>query len=305
VIVYDYRNKKFKQIARFRAKNENHKFLGVDVGDINRNGRDEIFVTNQLGDSLSSFVLEAHPGKKRLKKIWDDVNLYFRIVHPFGAKPTLLVQAPGYNGPFQRSINMMTYKKGRYAVRSKLKLPEIYGLDFILYGLNSADINRDGKPEILMLDKNSRLRVYSSKGRALVHSEEFYGSDPRSMDLGVREEGGGVVQEGKPVPYRGRLRLIRQGNNRYLLLPKNSSAGGSLLPGLQMDSHGSVSFIKLTQEGLEKIFELKKQKGYIATYGLFEMRKSNPKILHMAAVEVGTAIDRKTVSTIYTYFWEN
>jgi hypothetical protein len=83
VIVYDYRNKKLKQVARFRAENQNHKFLGVDVGDINRNGRDEIFVTGQFDNSLSSFVLEAGPGKKRLKKTWDDVNLYFRIIHPF------------------------------------------------------------------------------------------------------------------------------------------------------------------------------------------------------------------------------
>jgi hypothetical protein len=302
VIVYDYRNKKLKQVARFRAANKNHKFLGVDVGDINRNGRDEIFVTGRYDNSLSSFVLEAGPGKQRLKKTWDDVNLYFRIIHPFGTRPTLLAQAPGSSGPFHGPISRIVYRKGRYAARSKLKLPEVYGTKFILYGLTSADIDGDRKRETLMLDKNYKLRVYSASGRVLVQTEEHYGRDPRTFDLGVREEGGGVVQEGEAVPYRGRLRLIRQENNRYLLLPRNTSAGGSLMPGLMVDTHSSITFLKLTPEGFEKSSEIKKQKGYIAAYGLIKARKNDPKILHMAAVEP-KGLGGNTLSTIYTYFW--
>ena len=303
VIIYDYRNKKLKQVARFRAKNKNHKFLGVDVGDINRNGRDEIFVTGRFDNSLSSFVLEASPGKKRLKKTWDDVNMYFRIIHPFGTRPTLLTQAPGSNGPFFGPIRKMLYKKGRYAAHSKLKLPEVYGTKFILYGLNSADIDGDRKRETLMLDKNYKLRVYSASGRVLVQSEAHYGRDPRSFNLGVREEGGGIVQEGESIPYRGRLQLIEQEQNRYLLLPKNTSAGGGLAPGLMVDTHGSITFLKLTPEGFEKSSELKKQKGYVAAYGLVKARNNDPKILHMATVEPKEGLGGKTMSMIYTYFW--
>ena len=303
VIVYDYRNKKLKQVARFRAENKNHQFLGVDVGDINRNGRDEIFVTGRFDNSLSSFVLEAGPGKKRLKKTWDEVNLYFRIIHPFGTRPTLLAQAPGSNDPFHGPISRMIYRKGRYRAHSKLKLPEVHGTKFIIYGLTSADINGDRKREILLLDKNYKLRVYSASGRVRVQSEEVYGRDPRSFDLGVREEAGGVVQEGEPVPYRGRLQLIRQGKNRYLLLPKNTSTGGALLPGLMLDTHGSITFLKLTPEGFEKTSEIKKQKGYIAAYGVVKAQKHDPKSLHMATVEKGGGLGGRTVSTIYTYFW--
>jgi len=303
VIVYNYKNKKLKQVARFRTKNKNHKLLGVDVGDINQNGRDEIFVTSRFGNSLSSFVLEADPGKKRLKKIWDNVNLYFRIIHPFGTRPTLLAQASGSNGPFQGPISRITYRKGRYAAQSKLKLPKIYGTKFVVYGFTSADIDGDRKREILILDKNYKLRVYSASGRVLIQSEEHYGRDPRTFDLGVREEAGGVVQEGEPVPYKGRLQLIRQGSNRYLLLPKNTSAGGGLIPGLMMDTHGSITFLKLTPEGIVKSSELKKQKGYIAAYGLEKARENDPKVLHMAIVDPQAGQGKKIISTIYTYTW--
>ena len=198
----------------------------------------------------------------------------------------------------------MLFKKGRYAAHSKLKLPEVYGTKFILYGLNSADIDGDRKRETLMLDKNYKLRVYSASGRVLVQSEDHYGRDPRSFDLGVREEAGGIVREGEPVPYRGRLQLIQQGENRYLLLPKNTSAGGALAPGLMVDTHGSITFLKLTQEGLEKSSELKKQKGYVAAYSLVKARGNDPKILHMATVETKAGPDGKTLSMIYTYYWQ-
>jgi len=301
VIVYSYKNKNLKQALTFRADNENHKFLGVDVGDINRNGRDEIFVTDQLGDSLTSFVLEARPGKKRLERIWRDVNLFFRIIHPFGKKPTLLAQSPGVNTPFHGPIKKMVFSKGRYVTRSNLKLPSIYGMNFILYGLTSVDINGDGKDEIVMLDKNYRLRVYSASGRVLVQSNEYYGNDPRFIDV-ASDNIGEIAGVGKPIRFRGRLQFIRQGKNRYLLLPKNISAGGSVLPGLNLDLNSSVAVLSLSREGFERSFETKKQKGYLAAYQMTRARGEQPARLHKATVEE-RALGGKTISTIYTYLW--
>ena len=71
-----------------------------------------------------------------------------------------------------------------------------------------------------------------------------------------------------------------------------------------LDTHGSITFLKLTPEGFQKSSELKKQKGYIAAYGLVKARKNDPKILHMATVEVNGGLGGKTASTIYTYFWK-
>ena len=114
----------------------------------------------------------------------------------------------------------------------------------------------------------------------------------------------GVLEEGKPVPYRGRLSFVRQGTSRYLLLPKIESAAGSLLPGLIIDPNSSLVFLNLTREGFEKSFELKKQKGYISGHALMKAQKNSPRRLHMATVDEGGALGGGTVSTIYTYFWK-
>ena len=198
----------------------------------------------------------------------------------------------------------MIYRKGRYLPGKKLRTPSAHGVEFILYGLTLADINGDGKDEVVMLDKDTHLRVYNTKGRVLVQSSEYYGRDPRFIEVGVREDVAGVAQEGEPVQYRGRLSFVRQRSSRYLLLPRIESAGGSLLPGLMVDPNSSVTFLNLTREGFEKSFEVKKQKGYISGHAVMKAQKSSPTRLYMAIVDEKGGLRGKIVSTIYTYFWK-
>ena len=75
------------------------------------------------------------------------------------------------------------------------------------------------------------------------------------------------------------------------------------MPGLMVDTHGSITFLKLTPEGFQKSSEIKKQKGYIAAYGVVKAQKHDPKSLHMATVEKQGGLSGRTLSTIYTYFW--
>ncbi|MCH8157250.1 MAG: VCBS repeat-containing protein [Nitrospinae bacterium] len=302
VIVYTYRDKKFKQVARFRAENENHRFLGVDVGDINRNGRDEIFVTDHFGDELASFALEAVPGKKKLQRIWKDANLYFRIIHPFGARPTLLAQSPGYNDPFYGPISKIIYKNGRYLKGPKLKLPSIYGLHFILYGLTQVDLNGDRTPETIMLDNDYHLRVYSASGRVLVQSDDYYGHDPRMIDVGVQEDIAGIVRQGEPVRFKGRLELVRKDKDRYLILPVNHKVGGSFLSRTVIVKNSSLAFLSISREGFEKVFETKGQRGYLAAFHFVSAQGDQPGRVHVATVEEG-GFGGRDVSTIYTYSW--
>jgi len=194
VMFYKYENNKFKRIAQVKTKKGINYFLGVDVGDINGNGRDEIFITNDMGSGkLQSFALEFAPGSKGPKPIWKDVNLYFRIIHPFGSKPTLLSQSPGFQDPFHGPIKTIKYVKGRYQEGAALNLPNIYGTEFIIYGMTQTDLNANGLQDTILLDKDYHLRVYSAKGRLIVKSNDYYGHDPRMIDVGIEEDSSGAV----------------------------------------------------------------------------------------------------------------
>ena len=304
VMIYKFRNNKFKRIGQIKANKHGSNFLSVDVGDINKNGRDEIFVTNQVGDSLESFVLESYPKKKGFKKIWSNLKYYFRIIRPFGAEPRLLAQSPGYTDAFTGGIKPIDFKGNKYREGPELSLPRLSGKQFNVYGFNLADLNRNKTKEIIILDNNYRLRVYSPNGRVLVHSDEYFGHDPRIVDVGVKDDTPGIDPKEDPDRFKGRLRFIKNGDDKFLLLPRNHRLGGSLLKRLVVVSNSSLVLFGVNREGLERVFETKKQKGYLAAYQVVKDRKKKDIKIHMVAVEELGIIAKRKISTIYTYGWE-
>ena len=66
-----------------------------------------------------------------------------------------------------------------------------------------------------------------------------------------------------------------------------------------------MAFLNLTQEGFRKSYGMRKQKGYIGGHAIMKETKINPKILYMATVEEKSGTNKKTLSTIHTYFWKN
>ncbi|MBI4388947.1 MAG: VCBS repeat-containing protein [Nitrospinae bacterium] len=304
ILIYRHEDGKFKKISQVATSKTANYFLSIDVGDVNSNGRDEIFVTNKYGDGLKSFVLEANPKQKRFDKIWDNVTLYFRIIRPFGAKPKLLAQTPGFRDPFTGGIKTIQYKGDRYVEGPELPVPSIYGMQFILYGLTQTSLTSSKTNETIILDKDYHLRVYSPSGRLLVKSDDYYGHDPRLIDVGVKEEIGGIVKQGEPVNYRGRLQFVENGGRKFLLIPRNYVAGGGLLSKLTLVNDSSLVLLGITREGFEKVFETRKQKGYIAAFQTTVHPKTRERKVHVVTVQEG-GLAGKTISSIFTYNWQN
>ena len=307
VMVYKYENKKFRKIGQLKAKKNNNRFLSVDVADINGNGRDEIFVTNHWGDRLNSFVLEVVPGKKGLTRIWGEVNRYFRVLKDFDGTPLLISQRPDFERPFRPGIQEIHYKKGKYEVGAKLPLRSENPQDLILYGLAFGHVSPAQSKDTIFLDNNYKLRVYSSGGRILVSSDEYFGHDPRLIEVGVKENlamVGNNPEEPQPVPFKGRIELVQHGARKFLLLPKNHRAGGSLLESLVIIKNSSLVFFAVSEEGLAKVHETKKQTGYLAAFQVVNEEGDSGKQVHVATVgNRGSFLTKQTISTMYTYSW--
>jgi hypothetical protein len=301
-------NKKgqLKKIGQLKKRKGFDRFLGVDVGDINGNGRDEIFVTNQKGIKLESFVLERQPGRKGFKQVWKDVNLYFRIIRPFGERPTLLTQSPGIEAPFLGPIKKVIFKNRRYILGRKINTPDIYDLNFILYGLTQTDLSGNKKKDTVILDDEYHLRVYSSKGKVVVKSDEYYGHDPRMVDVGVVDDIGTGDMLGKPVRYKGRLQFVKNGRRRFLILPKNYTAGNGLLSRLVIVNNSGLAFLGVNREGFERAFESSKQKGYLGAFRVVPRKGNAGADVHILRTEKGIISSSASggLSTFSTYLWK-
>jgi len=312
VMVYRQEKGRLKKIIQKRFKKKLDHFLGVDVGDINRNGRDEIFVTNQKHDKLESFALELPRGKRRLKHVWKNANLYFRIIRPFGEKPTLLSQSPGFETPFLGPIKKIVFKKRRYTQGRKINSPDIYGKSFILYGLTQVDLSGNKIKETVTLDNQYHLRVYSQNGKTLVKSDDYYGHDPRMIDVGVVDEGlgnltGGAsnVSRGQPVRYKGRLQFVKNGGRRFLVLPKNYAAGGGLLEDLVIVDNSGIAILGVNREGFERYFESTKQKGFLTAFKVVPRKDNTGADVHILRTDKDFTLSSLTqgTSSFSTYFW--
>ncbi len=300
VMIFENKKDRLKRISTVRTSKTANHFLGVDVADINGNGRDEIFVTNQVGDRLESFALETRPKQKGFQYIWKEANLYFRIIRPMGKRPILMSQSPGFQNPFHGPIKKVLFKNGKYRQGPELNTPEVYGTRFILYGLTQEDLNGNGTAETITLDNRYHLRVHSADGRLVVKSNDYYGHDPRLIEVGVKEEISGMVRQGEPVRFKGRLRFIKVGGSRYLLLPMNQTLGGGLLDRLVVVENSGLALLRLTGEGFEKAFESSKQKGFLAAYRAVP-HKNGAKV-YMLRVDKDI-LTNNVFSTLSTYEW--
>jgi hypothetical protein len=311
VMVYKLKKGKLQKIGQLRKRKGIDRFLGVDVGDINGNGRDEIFVTNQKGDTLESFALEQQLGKKGFKHVWKDANLYFRIIRPFGAKPTLLSQSTGFEAPFHGPINKVIYKRRRYISGPKLNTPDIYGKFFNLYGLTQTDLSGNKTKDTIILDDKFHLRVYSPEGKVIVKSDEYYGHDPRFIDVGVVEEFGGLATgssnftRAKAVRYKNRLQFVKNGDRRFLVLPKNYVAGKGMLDQLVIVENSGLAILGVNREGFERLFESSKQKGYLGAFRVVPRKGNAGADVYIVRTDKNYINDASPMtSTFSTYFWE-
>ena len=313
VMVYRQQKGRLKKIGQKHLDKKFNHFLGVDVGDINGNGRDEIFVTNQKGDKLESFALELQRGKKRLKHVWKNANLYFRIIHPFGEKPTLLSQSPGFETPFLGPIKKVVFKNRRYIQGRKINSPDIHGTHFILYGLTQADLSGNKKKDTVILDNHYHLRVYSPNGKIIVKSDDYYGHDPRLIDVGVVDEGFGNLTpgttnagRGQPVRYKGRLQFVKNGRRRFLVLPKNYSMGSGLIEKMVIVENSGIAILSIDREGFERFYESNKQKGFLTAFKVVPRKDNTGADVHILRTDKDFALSKmiKGTSNFSTYFWK-
>ena len=196
---------------------------------------------------------------------------------------------------------------GGYSVDSEFSPPVGDYEDLNLYGLALGRITPSKSKETIFLDNNYHLRVYSPGGRLLVSSNEYFGHDPRLIEVGLKEQVAGTFIDypdaPQPVRFKGRLQLIQHNARKFLLVPKNHRTG-TFLSKLIIVKNSSLVILGTTPEGLEKVYETKKQRGYLAAFQVTDTATEGQKQIHVAhVVDHGGVFGEKKISTVYTYTW--
>ncbi len=160
VIIYRYDDGKLNRMSNYSGKKQ-HSIIGLDIADINKNGKAEIFVTafHKKNYKIQSFIIEWDG--KNFIKILEGQNWYYRVVDMQKKGKILLGQKKGFQeDPFQPGIHEISWDKGEYR---SLKIPDIPP-KVNVYGFSCGDVMNNGTNIIAFLKANGQLQILSPKG---------------------------------------------------------------------------------------------------------------------------------------------
>ncbi|MCG6981510.1 MAG: VCBS repeat-containing protein [Deltaproteobacteria bacterium] len=183
IFVYRYKPEGLEQLTVYRGA-KNDRFLWVSVADLNRNGRDEIFVASEktgeeFETKISSFVLEWD-GEK-FSVLVEEPNYYFRVVRLPGEPPTLLGQKSTKDGDFLPEIHSLVWKNNSLTPGGIIQLPESADI----YNSRRGDITGSGKSETILIDLKRYLVLTDSRGRTFWRSTESYGATENFVEMEI------------------------------------------------------------------------------------------------------------------------
>jgi hypothetical protein len=99
---------------------------------------------------------------------------------------------------------------------------------------------------------------------------------------------------------------VKNGSRRFLVLPKNHTAGNGLLERLVIVNNSNLAILGINREGFEKVFESNKQKGYLGAFRVIPRKGNAGADVHILRTEKSFTSSDASVgtSTFSTYFWK-
>ena len=240
--------------------------IGVDVADINGNGRAEIFITAHSENYFArSYVLEWDGGV--FHTIYEASNWYFRVVwNPQTKRHVLYGQKGSARAVVAGPVYKMTWGNASYQPQDKVVLPD----EASVFGFATGDLTGDGMPDTIAFVKGERLQLSSPGGREEWTSAEPYGGNytwlitSEEFKLGQRESR--VYVDPLPdqlffVPQRILMTDFNRDGRTEVLVVKNEDASGGIMSRVRTYREGRFENLAWDNVGMRPVWRTRKFSG--------------------------------------------
>ncbi len=239
------------------------RILALDCGDIDGNGRDEVFVTRYAAGQgrMDSYVAEYQGGVFTLKE--EAPGLLFRVVRS-GGRPRLYAQEYDPVDPRRPPVREYDRSGGRYAPLGgeSLGVPSVYG-----FGL--ADVDGDGRAEVTVLNAENYLEIYRPSGERMWTSGQRFGGS--AVFLAGKTPGDETARgPAEDLEVKGRiLAADLDGDGREeLALFGNIPKPGQLAGRVRRFDRSTMGFYRWDGTGLAPLAPTEAFEGYTADAAL-------------------------------------
>ena len=256
--LYRWENNEFRLLKKFAGK-ANDQFMAVEVLDLNRDGKAEVFVTNfpadayQPGHRLFSFVVGFRDGDFRI--VASELDWFLAAVDWEGKGRVLLGQKKGATEGFIQPIYEIGWDGQKYKEMRKADIPrDVYSV----YGF--TPFRHEDKTYYAYIDTDFRLKVLDAKGKRVFRSSAYYGSDNAFLIKYLATIG----------PYQGdefsfvNVRLVARGDE--ILVIQNLSPIGNFFKRQKVFSGGEVVALAWAGATFVETWKSKQVSGYLVDF---------------------------------------
>ncbi|MCK4469776.1 MAG: VCBS repeat-containing protein [Desulfobacterales bacterium] len=297
VHIYRSENDRFTKIKEIEGE-KYYKYLSVDVADINKDGKAEIFVTclNKSSKSLESFVLEFNGSD--FKTVADNENWYFRVISRPVLGPMLVGQKMGISELFMPGVYELAWTGSRYKPRGKVAtgLPE----NITVFGFTMGDLLNTKGDVVAAFDEEERLRIYTTSGSQEWKSEDRFGGSENYIDIDFQDKEGDYESR-VYLPHRLYIVDLNKDGKTELITVKNKSISGHLFRKFRHYSGAWFESLSWDGLGLAKNWHTRKVSGYICDYAIGDIDNDGELELVAAIVSKRDVIGQKAKSSVITY----
>ncbi len=233
-------------------------YLAVDVADIDKDGKAEIFVTNIAGDRLASFVVAFKDGSFRT--VSSGLDWFLRVVEWGGKGKVLLGQSKGSTEGFMWPIYEMGWDGKTYKDVRKADLPRIYSV----YGF--SPVVHGGNTEYLFIDFNFYLKALDKKGKMVWRGRDDYGSENYFQSKAFYRTSGyesTTYEDGDEFSYVN-VRVIPRGEDVFII--RNISPIGQFLKRQKYYNRGIMQRLNWTGALFMETWKSPEISGYLADF---------------------------------------
>jgi hypothetical protein len=285
VFIYRYQAGRFEKVEEIDGQAEDA-FIGVDVADINRNGKSEIFITNLFKENrIHSFVLEWDGAA--FMRIVENENWYYRVLNVPNRGDLLLGQKRGLDDIFTGGVYALQWENGRYVPADRQNLPNSMNV----YGFAYGDVKNDGREMIAAFTREDYLQILNTDGKSAWKSDEHYGRGATYLEFPMKDgstiRGGVREMDRYYLPMRILVDDLDKDGKTEIVVVKNVDTTG-FLSRLRILDKGHIECLYWDNMGLASKWKTRTYSKYISDYVLADIDNDGQKELVYAVVARGS-----------------
>jgi len=311
--VYRYEDGVMIRIGSHRSA-DHHRFIAVDVADINGNGRDEVFASKVSKTTVTSVVLEMEGNI--LRPIIKRSSWLYRVMDWPGRGQILVGQeimaggAGGYENLirdyFAPGIFALTWEGSRY-VKAEEE-PLLTHSKVYIYNFSIGDLGGDPEPEIVMIDRNDRLHILDNAGEEMHKTSENYGGTLNYLITNPPDSAAGaggrhtLEEQWLYIPARILIVDLDKNGKNEIIINQNKSSTYGLTSRFQAFSDGKVVSLSWTGLALDPNWESRKLTGCLSYYQVNDLdNDGNPDLVVSLLQQRGAKFFQKARSLVVSY----